>query len=69
MKDLLGNGFEALDGFLREDLRRRIEHSDEHTKDCEDAADDGARALRIASRQRALSACTSWCISMVAYGG
>ena len=59
IKDLLEYGFVALDGFLREDLRRRVEHSDEHTEDGEDAADDGARALRIASRQRALSACTS----------
>ena len=44
----------ALNGFLREDFRRRVEHSDEHTEDGEDATDDGARALRVASRQRAL---------------
>ena len=44
----------TLNGFLREDFRRRVEHSDEHTEDGEDATDDGARALRVASRQRAL---------------
>ena len=40
-----------LDGFLREDLGRRVEKSDDHAEDGEDAADDGAGALCIVSRQ------------------
>ena len=40
-----------LDGFLREDLGRRVEKSDDHAEDGEDTADDGAGALCIVSRQ------------------